>query len=65
MKYHNIVVVGASAGGVSALQKLFSQFSPDMQASFFVVLHIPPESPSIMASLLDRAGPLVAKAAED
>ncbi len=65
MKHHNIVVVGASAGGVDALRKLFSQFSARVQASFFVVLHIPPESPSLLASLLDTVGPLVAKTAED
>ncbi|MGB3788526.1 MAG: chemotaxis protein CheB [Phormidesmis sp.] len=65
MGHHNIVVIGASAGGVAALQKLFSQFSPDVQAAFFVVLHIPAESPSVLATLIDRAGPLSAKAAED
>ena len=61
MRNHNIVVVGASAGGVEALQQLFSQFSPNLQASFFVVLHIPPESPSVLAELIDKAGPLTAK----
>jgi len=65
MSQHSIVVVGASAGGVSALQKLFSQFSPDVQAAFFVVLHIPAESPSVLPSLLNSAGPLCAKPAED
>jgi len=65
MKHRDIVVIGASAGGVGALQKLFSQFSPNLQASFFVVLHLAPESPSILATLIDRAGPLTAKTAED
>lgn len=65
MRQHNIVVIGASAGGVSALQRLFSQFPQELQASFFVVLHIPPESPSLLAELLDKAGPLTAKTAKD
>ena len=65
MRNRNIVVVGASAGGVEALQQLFSQFSPDLQASFFVVLHIPPESPSLLAELIDKAGPLAAKIPEN
>lgn len=65
MKHRDIVVIGASAGGVGALQKLFSQFSPNLQASFFVVLHLAPESPSILATLIDKAGPLAAKLAED
>ncbi|MBE9184787.1 chemotaxis protein CheB [Microcoleus sp. LEGE 07076] len=65
MRNHNIVVVGASAGGVEALQRLFSQFPADLQASFFVVLHISPESPSILGSMIDKASPLTAKRAED
>lgn len=65
MRCHDIVVIGASAGGVSALQRLFSQFPPNLRASFFVVLHIPSESPSMLATLLDRAGPLTAKNPED
>lgn len=65
MRNHNIVVVGASAGGVDALQKLFSQFPTDLQASFFVVLHIPPNSSSSLANLIDRASPLKSQTAED
>lgn len=65
MKYRDIVVIGASAGGVSALQSLFSQLPFNLQAAFFVVLHIPPESPSMLADLLDKAGPLTAKSAKD
>lgn len=65
MRNHNIVVVGASAGGVEALRALFSQFPTNSQASFFVVLHIPPESPSMLAELIDKASSLTAKAAED
>lgn len=65
MRNHNIIVVGASAGGVTALQELFSQFPPDIQASFFVVLHISPESPSILAGLIDKASQLKAQSAED
>ncbi|EDX84660.1 protein-glutamate methylesterase CheB [Synechococcus sp. PCC 7335] len=62
---HRVVVVGASAGGVAALRNLFSQFSHDIQAAFIVVLHILAESPSVLPTLLDNAGPLKAKAAED
>ena len=65
MRTHNIVVVGASAGGVQALQSLFSQFPANLQASFFVVLHLSPESPGILPTLIDKASPLKAKLAED
>lgn len=65
MKRRNIVVIGASAGGVSALQKLFAQLSGSLEASFFVVLHLAPQSHSVLAELLNRAGPLEAKTAVD
>lgn len=65
MKRRNIIVIGASAGGVSALQKLFAQLPGDLDASIFVVLHISAESPSTLASLIDNAGPLKAATAVD
>ena len=35
-----IVVVGTSSGGIRALEELFMQLSPEMDAAFFVVLHL-------------------------
>ena len=65
MRNHNIIVVGASAGGVDALRKLFSQFPQDLQASFFVVLHVPAESPGLLANIIAQVSPLKVKAATD
>lgn len=56
----DIVVIGASAGGVPALQQLVSGLPADLPASVFVVLHIWPGSESHLASILSRAGPLPA-----
>ena len=50
----NIVVIGASAGGVEALQCLFRSLPPDLPAVFLVVLHIPPYTPSSLSSVLSR-----------
>ena len=36
---NHIVVIGASAGGIGALQELVSQLHPQIDAAFFVVLH--------------------------
>lgn len=59
------MVVGASAGGVDALIKFFAGLPADLAASIFVVLHIPSESPSHLAPILERACRLPVKEAED
>ena len=60
MPGHDIVVVGASAGGVETLIKLIEKLPADLPASVFVVLHIPPQNPSLMPGILSRSGSLKA-----
>ena len=50
----NIVVIGASAGGVEALRCLFRSLPSDLPAAFVVVLHIPPYAASSLSSILSR-----------
>ena len=61
MPGHDIIVVGASAGGVAALQTLVQGLPGDLPASVFIVLHISPDNPSVLAQILARSGPLPAK----
>jgi two-component system chemotaxis response regulator CheB len=54
----DIVVIGASAGGMEALQKLVSRLPADLPASVFVVWHLSPGLKSILPSVLNKSGHL-------
>ncbi|OBK74892.1 chemotaxis protein CheB [Mycobacterium sp. 1274761.0] len=60
-----VVAVGASAGGVEALTNLVGNLPTDLPYAALVALHMPPGAPSVLAKIIDRAGPLPAVAAED
>lgn len=56
----DIVVIGASAGGVEALQTLAAGLPAGLPAAVFVVLHVSPRSRSFLPDILSAAGPLPA-----
>jgi two-component system chemotaxis response regulator CheB len=57
---NRIIAIGASAGGVEALMTLASMLPADLPAAVLIVMHVPPNSPSVMPTLLRRAGKLPA-----
>jgi two-component system chemotaxis response regulator CheB len=59
----DIVVMGASAGGVETLAELVSGLPAEFPAAIFVVLHLLPTANSVLPEILDRAGPLAAETA--
>jgi two-component system chemotaxis response regulator CheB len=62
---HDIVVIGASAGGVDALVAVVRALPADLAAAVFVVLHFPPSSTSALSAILSREGPLPASTPSD
>ncbi|MGA0557966.1 chemotaxis protein CheB [Larkinella sp. VNQ87] len=65
MTKRDIIVIGASAGGVYALKELVASFPEDFNASIFVVQHVSPHAPSLLPDILTHAGPLPARHPED
>lgn len=59
----DLVVVGASAGGVEALRRVMSALPPDFPGAVLVTMHLHAEAGSALARILDRAGPLPARTA--
>jgi len=62
---HDIIVIGASSGGVEVLTRLVRTLPENLPAAIFVVLHVRPDAPSLLPTILNRAGLLPAAHAVD
>lgn len=60
MPGHDIILIGASAGGVQAVSELVRNLPADLPAAVFVVIHLAPFGTSAMPAILSRSGPLKA-----
>jgi two-component system chemotaxis response regulator CheB len=59
----DIIVIGASTGGIDALSSLVRELPANLPASVFVVMHV--GGGSALGSILDRCGPLRVVEARD
>jgi two-component system, chemotaxis family, protein-glutamate methylesterase/glutaminase len=60
-----IVAIGASAGGIEALEGLFRALPSNLDAAFFVVVHVPAHTPSRLHELLPAWTGMPAAPAKD
>jgi two-component system chemotaxis response regulator CheB len=54
----DLIVIGASAGGVEALRELLGGLPGDLPAALFVVLHTANHAPGLLAQILGRSSRL-------
>lgn len=65
MATHDIVVIGASAGGIETLKELVRALPRDLPAAIMIVQHLSPRIESHLDQILLRAGAPSAKFASD
>src|SRR5262245_11935379 len=65
MAKHDIIVIGASAGGVESLTELVSELPKDFPASIFIVQHLSPHRESALPNILQRVSKLPVSLASD
>ena len=65
MTHRDIIVIGASAGGIEALRALLGGLPRDLRASVFVVMHVAADSPGILPRMLQETSPLPVAHARD
>lgn len=65
MPKRTIVVIGASAGGLSAFRTIVGALPADFPAALFIIQHVAATGPGLLPELLASAGPLPARHAVD
>ena len=64
-RHTDIIVIGASSGGLEALLQIVPHLPRDLAATIFVVVHVPSQAKSQLPYILNRAGRLPAAHAND
>lgn len=61
----SVVGIGASAGGLEALERLFASIPPDAGLAYVVVQHLSPDHKSLMVELLSKHTAMSVRKVED
>ena len=62
---NRVIVIGTSAGGVEALQRVVRDLPPNVDAAIVVVMHLHPTAKSYLAEILGRVGQVPVISTED
>jgi two-component system, chemotaxis family, protein-glutamate methylesterase/glutaminase len=62
MPTRNVVVIGASAGGLEGLTRIVRDLAPGLPAAFFVTMHVSPNAPSKLPEIVGRIAPYPTRA---
>jgi two-component system, chemotaxis family, protein-glutamate methylesterase/glutaminase len=65
LEERDIIVIGASAGGVEAVASLIEALPRELAAAVFVVVHFPAHSTSVLPEILTRRGGMTAMHPKD
>jgi two-component system chemotaxis response regulator CheB len=66
MEIKNIIVIGASAGGIKAINRLTASLPEGLPVAFFIVIHMSKHSqPKVIAHQLQKTTEYICKVAED
>jgi two-component system chemotaxis response regulator CheB len=65
LHHRDIIVMGASAGGLDAVRLILGGLPKDLPASVFVVMHISADGPGLLAQVLTRHSRLPVSEAND
>jgi two-component system chemotaxis response regulator CheB len=65
MRPRHLVVIGASSGGIEAMRHIVAGLPADFPAAIAVVQHTSPHAPSVLHSILEKAGKLPAVSPTD
>jgi two-component system, chemotaxis family, protein-glutamate methylesterase/glutaminase len=65
MPKRDIIVIGTSAGGIEALRTIAAGLPKDLDAAVFVVLHMGPDSPGVLDTILGRVSDLAVVTPKD
>jgi two-component system chemotaxis response regulator CheB len=62
---HDVIVIGASSGGLDALKQIVRGLPADLPAALFIVQHVAANGPGLLPTILSRHGVLPVGHAQD